>query len=86
MTTIGSLPEKHGLQVKAAVEAIPKLHKAVIQTGKAGGKKQGQHALRARQLKGEGSIVKKWRVIMRNLPFNVSRNDASGSPDLLLTS
>lgn len=64
------------MQVKAAVEAVPKLHKAIIQTGKAGGKKRGQNVLWARQLKGEGSMVKKWRVIMRNLPFNVSRSDA----------
>ena len=67
------LPEKLDSQVKAAVEAVPKLHKAVIQTRTAGSKKRDQHVLWARQLKGEGSMVKKWRVIMRNLPFNVSR-------------
>lgn len=64
-----------GLQVKGAVEAVPKLHKAGLQIGEAGGKggkRGGQHLLWARQLKGEGSMVKKWRVIMRNLPFNVS--------------
>jgi len=61
------------MQVKGAVEAVPKLHKASIQTrmsGKGASSGERQH-LWARQLKGEGSMVKKWRVIMRNLPFNV---------------
>ena len=57
-------------QVKAAFEAVIKLHGTSI-----GGKQQQQPGLNklwARQLKGEGSMVKKWRLILRNLPFNVS--------------
>lgn len=58
-------------QVKAAFEAVIKLHGTSI-----GGKQQqqqpGLNKLWARQLKGEGSMVKKWRLILRNLPFNVS--------------
>ena len=56
------------VQVKAAVEAVTKLHG----TNLAGRKQPGQEKLWARQLKGEGSMVKKWRLILRNLPFNVS--------------
>jgi nucleolar protein 4 len=61
------------VQVKGAVEAVPKLHKAIIQSSKStkGASAGERQQLWARQLKGEGSMVKKWRVIMRNLPFNV---------------
>lgn len=51
------------------MDAVAQLH------GRALGKKKqsGPGAtLWARQLKGEGAMVKKWRLILRNLPFNVS--------------
>ena len=56
------------LQVKAAFEAVIKLHGSSI------GNSTQPHPgkLWARQLKGEGAMVKKWRLILRNLPFNVS--------------
>ena len=60
------------MQVKGAVDAVPKLHgKSPRQQQK--GKSAGapDELLWARQLKGEGSMVKKWRLILRNLPFNV---------------
>ena len=60
------------VQVKEAVDAVPKLHgKSPHQQQK--GKSAGTpgELLWARQLKGEGSMVKKWRLILRNLPFNV---------------
>ena len=56
------------VQVKAAFEAVTKLHGTAL----AGKKQAAQEKLWARQLKGEGAMVKKWRLILRNLSFNVS--------------
>ena len=60
------------MQVKEAVDAVPKLH-AISAHQQQKGKSAGTSGelLWARQLKGEGSMVKKWRLILRNLPFNV---------------
>ena len=72
-------------QVKAAMSAVALLHNHVLKpedvpiaaTGKAKGKpKQAQAPsegllLWARQVSGEGAHLKKWRLILRNLPFNV---------------
>ncbi len=69
-TQRGLDPERHIFaQVKAAFEAVTKLHGTAL-----AGHKQRQSSsgpLWARQLKGEGAMVKKWRLILRNLPFHV---------------
>ena len=74
-------------QVKAAMSAVALLHNHVVQQedvpiGAAaklakGKPKQAQAGaegllLWARQVSGEGAHLKKWRLIMRNLPFTVS--------------
>ena len=57
------------LQVKEACLAVTKLHRTDLNF--ASKKSSLVNKLWARQLKGEGSMVKKWRVILRNLPFSV---------------
>jgi hypothetical protein len=52
--------------VKDARAAVTKLHGATKFKGKSSG------ALWARQLGGEGALLKRWRVIVRNLSFQVT--------------
>ena len=74
-------------QVKAAMSAVALLHNHVLQQedvpgGAAPKKAKGMPKqapagaegllLWARQVSGEGAHLKKWRLILRNLPFNVS--------------
>lgn len=65
-------------QVKAAVEAVAKLHGVSVGSGKQ--EMTNETALWARQLKGEGAMVKRWRLILRNLPFNVNIPDPKFHP------
>jgi len=69
-------------QVKDALAAVAKLHNHVLQEGDGGGttnkeKKRSKAGassgtlLWARQVSGEGAHLKKWRLILRNLPFDV---------------
>jgi hypothetical protein len=68
-------------QVKGALAAVEKLHNHVLQEGDGGAagargrkSKAGESSgtlLWARQVSGEGAHLKKWRLILRNLPFNV---------------
>lgn len=51
-----------------AFHAVWKLH----------GREIGGAKLWARQLNGEGANVKKWRVILRNLPFGVTEEELAG--------
>ncbi|BDA47944.1 probable RNA-binding protein 28 [Coccomyxa sp. Obi] len=74
--------------VKDALAAVEKLHNHVLRDGDGGaaaaaaakGKKAKAGAssgtlLWARQVSGEGAHLKKWRLILRNLPFNVKEAD-----------
>ena len=81
-----TLPMCTSVQVKDAINAVALLHNHTLQgegapidnvkRKKTGQPKQGappaQGALLwARQVSGEGAHLKKWRLILRNLPFNV---------------
>ena len=69
-------------QVKAALQAIATLHRRLIDPEAAEAPKRqkngvttkhkAQHQLWARQVSGEGLHMKKWRLIIRNIAFNVS--------------
>ena len=73
------------LQVKDAMGAVALLHNHILQgpgasmdnvKGKTGQPRSGEASaegtlLWARQVSGEGAHLKKWRLILRNLPFNV---------------
>ncbi|KAK9907300.1 hypothetical protein WJX75_001025 [Coccomyxa subellipsoidea] len=71
--------------VKGALAAVEKLHNHVLQEGDGGAagargrkSKAGESSgtlLWARQVSGEGAHLKKWRLILRNLPFNVKEAD-----------
>lgn len=75
------------LQVKEAMAAVALLHNHVLKEQEAiGGATKGKAKVKgkakeaseegvllwARQVSGEGVHLKKWRLILRNLPFNVS--------------
>ena len=93
-----NLPMCTSVQVKDAMGAVALLHNHILQGQDAPvksvkGKKTGQPgaaqapvdgaALWARQVSGEGAHLKKWRLILRNLPFNVRAPVASPlCPDL----
>ena len=86
------------VQVKDAMGAVALLHNHSLQgqdapVNSVKGKKTGQPGaaqapaesalLWARQVSGEGAHLKKWRLILRNLPFNVRAPVASRlCPDL----
>ena len=86
------------VQVKDAMGAVALLHNHSLQSQDAPAngvkeKKTGQPGaaqapaegplLWARQVSGEGAHLKKWRLILRNLPFNVRASAASPlCPDL----
>jgi nucleolar protein 4 len=65
------------VQVKEALSAVAKLHNYVLHEDELPGKKAKKAAtasgtlLWARQVSGEGAHLKKWRLILRNVPFNV---------------
>lgn len=64
---------------KAASDAVAKLHGRAVKPGKkgkgGGGGREDADApainLWARQVSGDGAHVKRWRIIVRNLPFQV---------------
>lgn len=58
----------NALQVKDAMRAVASIHGHMLE-----GKQNAQPQTRfwARQAAGEGAHLKKWRIIIRNLPFNV---------------
>ena len=64
------------VQVKSALQAVSRLHNRVLEPDKGAGKdkKAGASAgtlMWARQVSGEGLHMKKWRLIIRNLAFDV---------------
>lgn len=77
--------------MKDALAAVEKLHNHVLQDGDGGGtgprgkkSKAGASSgtlLWARQVSGEGAHLKKWRLILRNLPFNVRASCPSTAVD-----
>ena len=59
--------------VKQALHAMKELHGSERRLGP--GKKSPSIVLWARQVSGEGKHLKKWRVVVRNIPFNVTEQD-----------
>lgn len=64
------------MQVKSALQAVSRLHNRVLEpvTSATKGKEAGASAgtlMWARQVSGEGLHMKKWRLIIRNLAFDV---------------
>lgn len=59
--------------VKQALHAMKELHGSERRLGP--GKKSASIVLWARQVSGEGKHLKKWRVVVRNIPFNVTEQD-----------
>lgn len=69
-------------QVKEAMHAVTQLHGQRVTPGGGGKKAKAAQGggeggaspaltLWCREVKGEGALVKQWRVIIRNLPFKV---------------
>lgn len=56
------------MQIKDAVQAVRVLHRHVLPATEGPGSR-----LWARQAAGEGAYIKKWRLILRNLAFQVFR-------------
>lgn len=59
--------------VKQALHAMKEMHGSERRLGP--GKKSPSVLLWARQVSGEGKHLKKWRVVVRNIPFNVTEQD-----------
>ena len=71
------------LQVKMAMEAVAQLHGQILRPKRVKKKRKKavesdmdasplEFCLWCRQVSGEGAHVKKWRLVLRNLPFKVS--------------
>ncbi len=65
-----------GVQVKSALQAVAQLHNHVLEPEEPIWKRRKAGAsagtlMWARQVSGEGLHMKKWRLIIRNLAFDV---------------
>jgi nucleolar protein 4 len=78
----GGKASKKGKAKQAAKQAAKQLKQqqaAAASAAAAAAGSEGGVVLWARHVSGEGALVKKWRLILRNLPFQVG--DCSGSLD-----
>jgi len=72
-------------QVKSALQAVAQLHNRVLEPSErsAGSRKASAGTLMwARQVSGEGLHMKKWRLIVRNLAFDVRARPRAEHPCL----